>query len=200
LDTILKFFLPIYLVMYFAIALFWRSFVVWKTTGVKPYMFEKTDSVHDFVGRLFRITLLTCAIVVGVYSFWTNGYQYLTPIPWLKHSLLVYLGLGLLIGSFLWTFIAQAQMGNSWRIGIDVNHKTVLVQTGIFQLSRNPIFLGMRLTLLGLFFILPNAITFAIVVVGDMLIQIQVRLEEEFLAKTHGELYQKYCEKTRRWI
>jgi protein-S-isoprenylcysteine O-methyltransferase Ste14 len=58
----------------------------------------------------------------------------------------------------------------------------------------------MRLTLLGLFLTLPNAITLVIIVVGDILIQIQVRLEEEFLDKTHGATYQNYRQKTRRWI
>ncbi len=186
--------------MYFAIALFWRSFITWKKTGITPYVFGKTDNAHDFVGLLFRLTLFACAIVVGIYSFWSQGYQYLAPILWLNHSVLIYFGLGLFIVSFIWTFIAQAQMGDSWRIGIDLNHKTELVQTGVFRLSRNPIFLGMRLTLLGLFFVLPNALSFAIVILGDTLIQIQVRLEEEFLAKTHGKTYQDYCQKTRRWI
>lgn len=199
-ELFLKFFLPVYLVLYFAIALFWRSFMVWKTTRIVPYVFGKTDTVHDFVGLLFRLTLLSCAVVIGVYSFWAAGYPYLAPIRWLEHAPIAYFGLGLLFISFLWTFSAQAQMGNSWRIGIDTSHKTELVQSGIFKLSRNPVFLGMRLTLLGLFFILPNAFTFAIFVVGDMLMQIQVRLEEEFLAKTHGDLYREYCARTRRWI
>ncbi|MBI2333244.1 MAG: isoprenylcysteine carboxylmethyltransferase family protein [Chloroflexi bacterium] len=199
-DVFLKFFLPAYLMAYFAAALFWRSFIVWKKTGATAYVFGKTDNARDFVGLLFRLTLFACAIVVGIYSFWSPGYQYLAPIPWLNHFALAYLGLGLLIVSFGWTLIAQAQMGDSWRIGIDLNHKTELVQTGVFRLSRNPVFLGMRLTLLGLFFVLPNAPSFAIVILGDALLQIQVRLEEEFLAKTHGKTYQDYCQKTRRWI
>ncbi|HNE03656.1 MAG TPA: isoprenylcysteine carboxylmethyltransferase family protein [Anaerolineales bacterium] len=199
-ESFLKFFLPVYLVLYFAIALFWRSFMVWKTTRVVPYVFGKTDTVHDFVGLLFRLTLLSCAVVIGVVSFWTDGYPYLAPIHWLENASLDYSGLGLLFLSFFWTFSAQAQMGNSWRIGIDTAHKTELVQSGIFKFSRNPVFLGMRLTLLGLFFILPNAPTFVIFLIGDLLMQIQVRLEEEFLTKTHGAAYREYCTQTRRWI
>ena len=199
-DTILRFFLPVFLVLYFGTALFWRSFVTWKTTGVMPYVFGKTDNLHDFIGRLFRLTLLGSALIVGIYAFWPAGYPYLAPISWLAQPAWIYLGLGLLVISFLWTFSAQAQMGNSWRIGIDQNHKTELVQTGVFKLSRNPIFLGMRLTLLGLFLILPNAFTLVVVVAGDLLMQIQVRLEEEFLTKTHGAQYLSYCKQTRRWI
>ncbi len=199
-DTVLKYLLPSYFVFYLLIAFFLPSYRTWKQTGVNPYKFGQTAGVHDFVGLLFRLTLIACLGVIACYSFLPTAYQYLTPIAWLQHSTFVTLGLGLLVFSLLWTLVAQAQMGRSWRIGIDTSHKTELVQTGIFHLSRNPVFLGMRLTLLGVFFLLPNAVSFAIVVVGDLLIQIQVRLEEEFLAKTHGELYRKYCEKTRRWI
>jgi len=113
---------------------------------------------------------------------------------------LVLFGLGLLLASLVWSFIAQAQMGNSWRIGIDAATKTQLVQHGVFRLSRNPIFLSMRVTLLGFFLILPNAVTFATLLLGDALMQIQVRLEEEYLRQTHGEEYQKYCQRTRRWL
>mgnify|MGYP001490612632 CR=1 FL=1 len=66
---------------------------------------------------------------------------------------------------------------------------------GVFRLSRNPIFLGMRLTLLGLFLVIPNAVTLAVLVLGNVLVQVQVRLEEAF-----GEVYARYREQVRRWI
>ncbi len=58
----------------------------------------------------------------------------------------------------------------------------------------------MMLTLLGLFLVVPNALTLLVLVVGVVLIQIQVRLEEEFLARTHGEEYEQYRQQVRRWI
>lgn len=199
-DTVLRYFLPIYLVLYFAAAFVWRSYRTWKSTGRNPYTLGKSDNAHDFVGWLFRLTLITCIVVVSLYAFWPTGYPYLSPITWLHHSAWVYLGLGLLAFSLIWTLVAQAQMGTAWRIGIDTSQTTELVQRGVFRLSRNPIFLGMRLTLLGLFLVIPNAATFAILVLGDALTQIQVRLEEEFLAKTHGVVYEKYRQQVRRWL
>lgn len=74
------------------------------------------------------------------------------------------------------------------------------MQRGVFSLSRNPIFLGMMLTLLGLFLVIPNALTLLAFVLGAVLIQIQVRLEEEFLGKTHGEEYAGYRRRVRRWL
>jgi protein-S-isoprenylcysteine O-methyltransferase Ste14 len=75
-----------------------------------------------------------------------------------------------------------------------------LVRKGVFDLSRNPIFLGMMLTLLGLFLVIPNAVTLLAFVLGVVLIQIQVRLEEAFLSGAHGEDYADYRRYVRRWL
>ena len=99
-----------------------------------------------------------------------------------------------------WTVLAQIQMGNSWRIGIDEEKETALVQSGLFRFSRNPIFLGMIVTLAGVFLIIPNALTLLFLVLGFVLIQIQVRLEEEFLAQAHGTEYENFQREGRRWF
>jgi protein-S-isoprenylcysteine O-methyltransferase Ste14 len=109
-------------------------------------------------------------------------------------------GVVILLSSLAWTVVAQAQMGESWRIGIDVEHRTPLVRKGVFGLSRNPIFLGMMLTLLGLFLVTPNAVTLLVLGLGVVLIQIQVRLEEVFLSSAHGEDYAEYRRSVRRWL
>jgi len=199
-NSILRYFLPVYLIVYFVAAFFWRSYLVWKRTGINPYKLGKTGNAHDFIGMLFRFTLAAIALVVVLFLISKEAYQYLTPIHRLEHPALVLIGLGLLLASLIWTLIAQAQMGNSWRIGIDTAHKTQLVTQGIFGISRNPIFLGMRVTLLGFFFILPNAVTLTTLVLGEALMQIQVRLEEEYLRQTHDEEYRKYCQQTHRWF
>lgn len=100
----------------------------------------------------------------------------------------------------IWIAIAQYQMSTSWRIGIDEQNKTDLKTQGIFGLSRNPIFLGMILSVLGLFLITPNAVTFFSALTTYFIIQIQVRLEEDFLAKEHGSLYVNYRKSVKRFI
>lgn len=81
------------------------------------------------------------------------------PIVSLDHLMVKYIGIGLLTVALAWTIIAQGHMKNSWRIGIDTETKTELVTTGLFGLSRNPIFFGMILSLPGLFLTTPNALT-----------------------------------------
>lgn len=176
------------------------SYRVWKTTGVNPYKLGKSESAHDYIGFLFRLTLIATSVIVVVFAFFPNAYEYLAPITYLDLSVLEMAGIILLATAILWVLIAQVHMQKSWRIGIDEDVKTELVQTGLFKLSRNPIFLGMRVILLGLFFVLPNAASLAILIAGDLLIQIQVRLEEEFLTRVHGENYLTYKKQVRRWL
>ncbi len=193
-------FLPIYLAVYFFIAFFWRSFVVWKRTRVNPVVFKGTDDAHDFIGRVFKLLFALVVAVVLAYSLWPEIYQYAVPISWLENGWLKLAGVSLLFLSLAWTLLAQAQMGESWRIGIDEEHRTELVRKGVFGYSRNPIFLGMMVTLLGLLLVIPNSLTLLIFVMGVVLIQIQVRLEEEFLYRAHGEEYRKYRRQVRRWL
>ena len=199
-ENPLKYFLPAYLAACFFAAFFWRSFVVWKRTGVNPLVFRGSDNAHDYIGRVFKLLFALIVVVVLAYSFSPEVYQYSVPVGWLERDWLKWAGVALLLMSLGWTVVAQAQMGESWRIGIDEEHRTPLVREGVFGVSRNPIFLGMMFTLLGLFLVIPNALTLLTLVVGVVLIQIQVRLEEEFLTGSHGEEYAGYRHRVRRWL
>lgn len=196
----MKIFLLIYLLLFFGLAMVLPSYRVWKTTGVNPYKLGASDSAHDYIGVLFRLTLIATVAVVSLFAFLPGLYAYLVPIAYLTHPVLNVIGVFLLGISVIWVLIAQVHMQKSWRIGIDEDVKTELVQTGLFKLSRNPIFLGMRTMLLGLFLALPCAATLVILFAGDLLIQIQVRLEEEFLERTHRQDYIHYKQQVRRWL
>jgi protein-S-isoprenylcysteine O-methyltransferase Ste14 len=58
----------------------------------------------------------------------------------------------------------------------------------------------MMLSVLGVFFILPNALTFFLTLCTYFVIQIQIRLEEAFLEKQHGVSYLEYKQKVKRLI
>ncbi len=199
-DEFLRIGLPVYYFAFFVLAFFWRSYLVWKKTGIVPYVFGKTDSPYDWVGAGFKLSLLLNFVAIMAFSFFRSAYDYIAPFKWLEIPALQLIGMAMLFVSLVWIAIAQAQMGTSWRVGIDREHDTELVENGLFKISRNPIFLGMRITGLGFFLAIPNALTFATFVMGDVLTQVQVRLEEEFLQGKHGEKYEEFKNRVRRWI
>ena len=155
------------------------------------------------IGRGLSILIVYATFlvaVVGVYAASERAYELTAPLFWLERPFWQGVGAALLAASLVWTAVAQAQMGASWRIGIDRAAATELVARGLFARSRNPIFLGMRVSLLGFFLLLPNAVTLLTLVLGEVLVQLQVRLEEAFLTKTQGDAYRAYRRRVRRWL
>jgi protein-S-isoprenylcysteine O-methyltransferase Ste14 len=171
-----------------------------RKTGINPYVFKNTDSAHDFLGKVSAPITSLIFIVALVNFVYPTGLHYFAPFTWLEISILKFVGFALIHLALLWIIIAQVQMSNSWRVGIDHSAKTELKTNGLFSISRNPVFFGMLLSLAGVFLILPNAITLLVFVSSTLLFQVQVRLEEEYLRNTHGENYSNYCQKTGRWF
>ena len=180
----LNFYLPLYLVLYMMVAFVLPSYRTYKQTGINPITFGKTGNAHDYIGFVMKVLIALLFIAVFIYSFSDKAYQYLVPISYLMKDVFMIVGSILIHLSLLWISVAQYQMSNSWRIGIDENNKTELITKGLFSYSRNPIFLGMIISVAGIFFILPNVLTFFLILSTYIVIQIQIRLEEEFLKKT----------------
>jgi protein-S-isoprenylcysteine O-methyltransferase Ste14 len=199
-EQLLRIVLPVFILLYFGIAFVLKSVIVAKRIGKNPFVLPKDDSAYGLLGFYFKIILISMLLYVIVFALYPAGYPYFLPITQLDTSLIKYIGLATLSISLVWTVIAQGHMKNSWRIGIDTVTKTELVTTGLFGISRNPIFFGMILTLLGLFLVTPNAVTALFLIVGYILIQVQIRLEEEFLIKEHGQHYLDYKQRVRRII
>ncbi|MCC6160351.1 MAG: isoprenylcysteine carboxylmethyltransferase family protein [Pyrinomonadaceae bacterium] len=191
--------LLIYLIVYLTVAFVLPTYRVWKRTGSNPVTFGGTDSAHDYVGTLFKVVMLIVFLAIGARALLPGVDEFLMPIFWLEFGAAQYVGYILLVASLIWVVTAQLQMGDSWRIGIDPA-KTRLVSTGLFGVSRNPIFLGMMGTLLGLVLVLPNAFTLTSFALGFALMQIQVRLEEEFLRRSQEGKYEEYANRVRRWL
>jgi len=196
----LRYILPTYFVIYFGVAFVLKSLIVAKRIGKNPLVLPKDDSAYGLIGLYFKLTLIAMFVYVLTFAFFPTWHDFFLTIKQLDSSTIKYIGLTLLFISLLWTVIAQGHMKNSWRIGIDNDTKTELVTTGLFSVSRNPIFFGMILSLVGLFLTTPNALTALFLIVGYILIQIQIRLEEEFLEKEHKQNYFDYKQRVRRLI
>lgn len=199
-EIFIKLFSITFFILYMLAAFVWPTYRTWKQTGVNPLTFGNTDNAHDLVGKWFKITIALIPLNIAFYCLGRPLYAYILPVWYMEYDFLKILGVALCMASWLWTVIAQYQMGNSWRIGIDEANKTAFVSKGLFGLSRNPIFLGMLLTLIGFFLLLPNVLSFVALACGYLLMQVQIRLEEEFLSKQFGAEYSLYRKQVRRWV
>jgi len=188
-----------YFVLYFAAAFVWPTLRLWHRERVNALVLPSDDSAHGIIANWFRVLIGAVFAFLAALAFGLPA-EMLGPLVWMEGTFTDATGWLLLIGSLVWIVVAQAHMGQSWRIGIDTGNRPPLVREGLFGRSRNPIFLGMRLNLAGLFLVLPNAFTLAAFVLGEALIQVQVRLEEMHLSSAFGREYEAYRHEVRRWL
>lgn len=191
--------LAVWFLAFFAFAFVWPSWRVWRRDGINPLVLPRDDSAHGLVGRWFKglvaaTAAYTGALAAGLDPAWFGH------LAWLDAQTTRIAGGACLVVSLPLVVMAQRSMGKSWRIGIDGRTPGELVTGGIFARSRNPIFLGMRLGLLGLLLTAPTGASLAIFLLGEALVGIQVRLEEAFLTQTGGTAYAAYREAVPRWL
>jgi protein-S-isoprenylcysteine O-methyltransferase Ste14 len=75
------------------------------------------------------------------------------------------------------------------------------VQSGPYRFTRNPMYLGMLIFLLGLFFVVRSWYFLIPPVLFFVLINsVLIPFEEELMHQTFGDPYDNYCQRVRRWL
>lgn len=99
-------------------------------------------------------------------------------------------------------FIAAVRtMRDSWRAGVSKTDKTELITNGIYQISRNPAFLGFDLLYIGTLLMFFNWILCILTVFAVIMYHLQiVSVEEKFLLAAFGNEYLQYKKKVCRYI
>ena len=105
-------------------------------------------------------------------------------------------GLGILIN-----IVADRQFKQAKTTVKPFEESNELVTTGLYRFSRNPMYLGMVLILLGLAILLGSLTPFSVLTVFVWWIDVQfIRHEEQMLATQFGQDWLEYKAQVRRWI
>jgi protein-S-isoprenylcysteine O-methyltransferase Ste14 len=97
-----------------------------------------------------------------------------------------------------WAVIAQVRRGTHVE---PYKPTTALVVTGPYQISRNPIYLGLLFIYLGISLCLRTFWPFLYFPLLVLILHFGVvRPEETYLAAKFGGAYRIYCQNTRRWL
>jgi protein-S-isoprenylcysteine O-methyltransferase Ste14 len=145
--------------------------------------------------NLWAVVVVFCALSLeGPPFVWTCGVRLVDgpPAKWL--------GVAMVLCAFVLLVLALRALGNSWRLGIDEHHPGRLVTAGIYAYSRNPIYLFFDLYFLGTFLINGGLFFLLMAVLGALNLHYQILREEQFLADTHGAVYEAYCDRTARYM
>jgi protein-S-isoprenylcysteine O-methyltransferase Ste14 len=141
------------------------------------------------------------AIALGALNPLLAQLDAIAPSSSLDRGWIQALGLVLCGAGIAGTFASQMAMGASWRIGVDPDERTELVTSGLFSLSRNPIYVFMFCAWAGFALLVPTwlaAVSLALLSLG---LELQVRLvEEPHLLRAHGEAYRRYAQRVGRFL
>lgn len=96
--------------------------------------------------------------------------------------------------------IAMITMRDSWRAGIPDKDSTELITNGIYRFSRNPAFLGFDLMYIGTLIAYFNPVHLAVCAFAVILMHLQIREEETYLAGVFGEPYEAYRRQVARYF
>lgn len=164
-----------------------------KRDGIKAFHFGKIDKT-DFLIPPFALfyfyTVFAAAFHLPIVS--TQEFFQSEGIAWLGVFCCL---VGLLV--LLWSL---ASFGPSFRVGIDEDYPDRLITTGIFAISRNPIYGAFAFIMLGQFLIFSNWILLIYLGAAMWLFHRQVLREEGFLKKHYGKEYSEYCTRVKRYL
>lgn len=97
--------------------------------------------------------------------------------------------------------LAVVTMRDSWRAGVSETERTELVTGGIYQISRNPAFLGFDLVYIGIVLMFFNWVLLVVSVFAGLMFHLQiVNVEEDFLVRMFGQAYLDYRKKVNRYF
>jgi protein-S-isoprenylcysteine O-methyltransferase Ste14 len=187
--------------LYFLLAFVGKSWFEYRRTGINPIVLSKSDDAYGYVSRGFKVSMIGLTVYLISLNIAPDLNEHLgdlTALFYFKyHNHLAWL---LMVLALLITLKAQNDMKSAWRIGIDTKRSTELITQGLFKWSRNPIYLSMRMGVWALFLLMPNAVTLTLSSLSEVLMQLQIRLEEDHLLRLHGKKYAQYKSEVRRWL
>jgi protein-S-isoprenylcysteine O-methyltransferase Ste14 len=125
----------------------------------------------------------------------------LWPMLAIDQGIRLILGILLSIGG-LW--LGLSSIGLFRRAGTNVapwSESSVIVETGAYKRTRNPMYIGMALIMMGAALLLSSRGGLLMVPVALILInRFVVPREEAYLTRRFGDEYRNYCGRTRRWF
>lgn len=113
-------------------------------------------------------------------------------------AVLVFLILGTAIGL---TAVVSFRKARTSVDPLNPSKASQLVTSGLYQFTRNPMYLAMLLVLIALFFRFGSYFNISILILYIWYITtFQIKPEEKVLSEIFSEDFTNYCKKVRRWI
>jgi protein-S-isoprenylcysteine O-methyltransferase Ste14 len=147
---------------------------------------RKINPPHYFFAALL-LELAASRVPVAARDVWPQ------PWPWL--------GLVLVAVSLVLGFAGAGRFAKVGTNIVPLTTSTTLVTDGPFRFTRNPMYLGFTLLLMGVAMLLNRALPWLVVPIFFAIVWLRfVRHEEVLMEATFGDAYRAYKARVRRWV
>ena len=167
--------------------------MIMRRRGIQAMNFGKIDKT-DFLIPPFALFYFY-TVFAHAFNFPAVSMQEL-----FRSEMIAWVGVFLCLAGLLLLLWSLISFGQSFRVGIDIEHPDKLITSGVFAFSRNPIYVAFASILLGQFLIFPNWILLVYLGAGIWLFHRQVLREEDYLKQHYGSEYLEYCKRVRRYL
>ena len=138
--------------------------------------------------------LLLAALASGALHRWL-------PLTQLLHPPVTWLGLVPLVAGLILTSKGFGAFRRAGTPVIPFRRSTALVTTGVYRLTRNPMYLGIALMLGGIAWLLGSVGALLPLPILVWILECgYIRAEEHFLEEIFGGTYRSYKSEVRRWL
>ncbi len=186
---------PIFsLYVFLGVGIGWRMLHQWAVYGTSGLALFSAGRLKASLAIAFPLLGLAQATVRAVRP------RLLDPYLAFDSPALLVAGALLVLAATVAMAIAQLDLGASWRIGIEPGARPGLVTSGLYRVSRNPIFAFMLLAIAGHVLTLPTWFSLAFFLVAFVVVRTQVREEERWLIETYGDDYRAYASRVGRFF
>jgi protein-S-isoprenylcysteine O-methyltransferase Ste14 len=156
-------------------------------------MSDTADTAHVIVRPPIAWAL---AVLVGLTLQWVVSLPFMpasVPAGWIGGIVFV-----LALALFAWAIATMTRAGSNVPTNLPT---TTIVETGPYRFTRNPIYLGMFLGLVGLAIAFDNLWLLVMLVPFAVVIRYGVVAREEaYLERKFGDAYRQYRARVRRWV
>lgn len=179
--------------------------LVWGFARMAYLSRTKGVSVLAFAGRKrtgAESVLALTAIVLNLYLITRPFVPGLDRFLMAAPNLYAHYGVAVMAGGVAIAILSQVDMGEAWRIGVPstAEESQSLVTTGLYRFSRNPIYVGIMLFIVGSVVVAPGPVTILSLILTWVFVNKIIDSEEAFLRTAFGGEFETYCQRTRRWL
>jgi protein-S-isoprenylcysteine O-methyltransferase Ste14 len=162
---------------------------------LKRLVARKAKAVTMKTKRIMPTTYLLIAIIAMI------AIHFLFPVVMIIPSIWNLLGILPLVLGVVINLAADGAFHKANTTVKPYEESTALVTDGVFRISRNPMYLGFVLILIGIAVLLRSLSPYLVILAFVILIQVMfITVEEKMLAEKFDARWQEYRQNTRRWL